>query len=81
MGGVHCVQVYIREQAWGDAHQIARSYGLDTDMVYRARWAARPVDVANIQDTLAKMADRWAWFSFLGYREERGKVGKECSCA
>lgn len=48
----------MREQSWGDAFEVARAHGLDPDVVYRARWASRPVDTANVQDNLAKMADR-----------------------
>ncbi|KAG2491906.1 hypothetical protein HYH03_009857 [Edaphochlamys debaryana] len=52
------MQVYLREQQWGHALELCSAFGLDADTVYRARWAGRPVDAANIADNLAKMADR-----------------------
>jgi len=51
-------QVHLREQDWGSAFQLARTYALDPDVVLRARWAAAPVSKANITDNLARMSDR-----------------------
>ncbi len=53
------VQVYVRERSWGAALELCAAHGLDADEVHKARWASRPVDAANIQDSLARMADRW----------------------
>lgn len=53
------LQVYVRERSWGAALELCAAHGLDADAVHRARWASRPVDAANIQDSLARMADRW----------------------
>lgn len=52
------MQVYLRDHDWGNAFQICRVYGVDPDIVYRARWAAAPVSKVNIADNLARMADR-----------------------
>lgn len=54
------MQVYVRDQAWDAAAELARAHGLDPDAVHRARWSSRPVDAANIHDTLAQMNDRCA---------------------
>ncbi|MEW5302472.1 MAG: hypothetical protein WDW36_005253 [Sanguina aurantia] len=52
------MQVFIADENWGSAFQVARAYSLDADAVYAARWASRPVDSGNINDNLAKMTDR-----------------------
>eukprot|EP00879_Flechtneria_rotunda_P020278 GHRR01021326.1.p1 GENE.GHRR01021326.1~~GHRR01021326.1.p1 ORF type:complete len:777 (+),score=379.23 GHRR01021326.1:752-3082(+) len=54
------VQVHLRCHDWGSALHISRAYGLDTDAVYRARWAASPVSRGSISDNLPRLKDRQA---------------------
>jgi hypothetical protein len=55
-----CLQAHLRSHDWGSAFHISRAYGLDADVVYRARWAASPVSRASISDNLPKLRDRRA---------------------
>ncbi|WIA15951.1 hypothetical protein OEZ85_012693 [Tetradesmus obliquus] len=54
------VQAHLRSHDWGSAFYISRAYGLDADVVYRARWSASPVSRASISDNLPKLRDRRA---------------------
>lgn len=54
------VQAHLRAQDWGSALQVSRLFGLDTDVVYLARWAASAVNRASIADNLPRLRDRRA---------------------
>lgn len=49
-----CVQIDGEE--YGEALALARTYGLDCDLVYQRQWRKSPVSVASIQDYLVSGA-------------------------
>ncbi|XP_048258558.1 NBAS subunit of NRZ tethering complex-like isoform X1 [Haliotis rufescens] len=45
-------------EEYGEALALARTYGLDCDLVYQRQWRKSPVSVASIQDYLSKISKR-----------------------
>jgi hypothetical protein len=55
------MRMRVDEEDYASALKIAREEGLDTDLVYKARWSGAEPSAAAIQDILAKVQDRsWA---------------------
>ncbi|ESP01249.1 hypothetical protein LOTGIDRAFT_212786 [Lottia gigantea] len=48
----------IDSEEYGEALVLAKTYGLDCDLVYQRRWRKSPVSVASIQDYLSKIGKR-----------------------
>ncbi|XP_046551537.1 LOW QUALITY PROTEIN: neuroblastoma-amplified sequence-like [Haliotis rubra] len=48
----------IDAEEYGEALALARTYGLDCDLVYQRQWRKSPVSVASIQDYLSKISKR-----------------------
>ena len=42
----------IENEEYGEALLLARTYGLDCDLVYQRQWRKAPVSIAAIQDYL-----------------------------
>ncbi|KAF4531011.1 hypothetical protein B566_EDAN009755 [Ephemera danica] len=50
----------INNEEYGEALQLARTYGLDCDLVYQRQWRNHQVSVTTIEDYLSKIKKR-AW--------------------
>lgn len=50
--------VHIKHEEYGTALSLAKVYGLDTDLVYKARWEKSDLDSASVRDNLGKIEDR-----------------------
>lgn len=45
-------------EMYGEALQLAKSYALDTDLVYQKQWRAKPIKKSTIVDYLSKIKKR-----------------------
>ena len=55
------MRMRVDEEDYASALKLAQEEGLDTDLVYKARWSGAEPSTAAIQDILAKVRDRsWA---------------------
>lgn len=52
------MSVHIRHEEYGAALSLAKLYGLDTDLAYKARWERSDFGPASIGDNLGKIRDR-----------------------
>ncbi|VDI29643.1 neuroblastoma-amplified sequence, partial [Mytilus galloprovincialis] len=48
----------IDHEEYGEALELAKAYGLDTDRVYQRQWKKSDVSIASIQDYLSKIKKR-----------------------
>lgn len=48
----------LKLEEYGEALQLARSYKLDTDLVYQKQWRAKPISKSTIIDYLSKIKKR-----------------------
>ncbi|XP_022250297.1 neuroblastoma-amplified sequence-like [Limulus polyphemus] len=54
-------ELYTRKidaEEYGEALALAKTYGLDCDLVYQRQWRKHPVSIATIQDYLSKITKR-----------------------
>ena len=47
----------IESEEYGEALMLAKSYGLDCDLVYQQQWRKTEVTVASIQDYLVSLGN------------------------
>ncbi len=45
----------LNSEEYGEALQLAKSYNLDTDLVYQKQWRSKPITKATIMDYLSKI--------------------------
>ncbi len=48
----------LNSEEYGEALQLAKSYKLDTDLVYQKQWRSKPITKATIMDYLSKIKKR-----------------------
>ncbi|XP_060044395.1 NBAS subunit of NRZ tethering complex [Erinaceus europaeus] len=68
----------IASEEYEEALSLARTYGLDTDLVYQRQWRKSAVNVASIQDYLSKIKKRsWVLHECLERVPENVEAAKE----
>ncbi|XP_076101260.1 NBAS subunit of NRZ tethering complex-like [Mytilus galloprovincialis] len=57
-GSSYMLHEDIDHEEYGEALELAKAYGLDTDRVYQRQWKKSDVSIASIQDYLSKIKKR-----------------------
>ncbi|CAD7704876.1 unnamed protein product [Ostreobium quekettii] len=72
------LEIYLKRHAWTEAHALAGKHGLDTNLIFKFRWSATPVDENNINENLKPVTDRrWVIEQCLARVADVSKVQKE----
>ena len=72
------LEIYLKCHDWAEAHALAGKHGLDTNLIFKSRWSATPVDDNNIKENLQPVTDRrWVIEQCLARVADVSKVQKE----